>query len=165
MINITLTDEAKTLFGQYKINLIFPSNITISEMLKAIYLKFGYDNRSLLFHTSFSDKNEKLKNIFFHINNIVYVSKGGELMGGNIRIFGKPMKANLLMKNNKFVFEIGTLNSNKQLAKNAGNYIVKKIKKLYINKKKLNLKEEKSLLSLGIKDNFDFMVEYDDIYN
>ena len=65
MINITLADEAKTLFGQYIINLIFPFNIIISEMLKAIYLKFGYDNRSLLFQTSFSSQNEKLKNIIF----------------------------------------------------------------------------------------------------
>ena len=155
MKNITLFDEGKTFFNTMRINLIFPVNIKVSDMLKAIYLKFGCDKRVLLFQYSFNI-NKTIGEEFHQQNNTIYVSKGGVLLGGNIQLFGKKIKGNVLYGNNKhYGLIIGTLNSNKELFNKIQIDLNIKIKKIYINKKKFNTDKIKSLLSLGIINDFE----------
>ena len=85
MINIELR-------GSISAHLYFPSDITFSEMLKAIYFKFDKDNRDLVFDYSCKNVNDKIKEIFGNRKKeciSTYVS-GGILAGIN-NIYGKKI--------------------------------------------------------------------------
>jgi len=86
-----------------------------------------------------------------------------------IKIYGKQLVGNVTVKNKSnekkdiknITIHIGTLDSTLDLygrieiMLNTG----EKIKKLYLNNKEINWEEEKSLISLGIKDDFNVIVE------
>ena len=145
MINIRLE-------GSIYANLYFPSDITFSEMLKAIYFKFDRDYRDLQLNYYCENVNDKIKEIFgdkkvFSIWDNVH----GGVLGGIVNIYGK--KINLYFP--RYTINMGILNSNKKLIKDIECQECqegKKVKKLYIKGKELNIQEEKSLLSLGIKE-------------
>ena len=91
----------------------------------------------------------------------IYISINSGLLGGIYNIYGK--KINLLF--NGYNIIIGILNSNKKLINEIECQENKKVKKIYIEGKELNIEEEKSLLSLGIKKNSsNCKVELEDKY-
>ena len=150
------------LTGSINADLYFPSDITFSEMLKVIYFKFDRDNKNLFLDYSCDKVNDEIKEIFGNRKNVcvsAYFSE--EIIGGIVNIYGKQIY--LHFDDYSFSIGIGILNSNKKLIKDIENHILKKVKKLYIEEKELNIQEEKSLLSFGIKkDCYNCKVEFDD---
>ena len=149
MIRIILQDVSLNLCGSKNVGIDFPSDISFSEMFKAIYLKFGRDKRDLTFwnysnslHMKIKDKN--LGSCFLAIN----VTTHGGILGMIFNIYGKKIKLNY----NGNLFTIGAFNSNKKLKNVIEAQERKKLKKLYIDGKEVDLCEEKSLDSLGIQE-------------
>lgn len=153
---IRISDLDETLF------LPFPSNIPVSEMKKAIELKLGYHNISFSGKLGLSNKDKIIKNIFkidYRLD--IFLPLGGPLT--ILDEFGKKVLVNVTDINKEVIteFEIGLLNSNKYLIKRIESYMNKKfkVKKLYFEEKEISLDKEKSLTSLGIKDNFICKIE------
>ena len=135
------------------INLFFPSEITIAEMMKTLYLKFGMDQRGL-----------KLKN--YYIYDVSYETKkiqdefrsktvtisliilGAGSSGGIFNIYGKKIFINFP----KFNITTGILNSNIKLVSDIECQRHQKVKKLYIDDEEIDIDIEKSLASLGITE-------------
>ena len=161
MKHIILIDELKKLCGQSFIHLYFPPEITFSQMMRAIYFKFDRDERDLFLNYSQKNPNIKIHEIFNLKEQSIYISINSGLLGGICNIYGK--KINLRFNFNTIA--IGILNSNKILIKVIELQENKKVKKIYIEGKELNMEGEKSLLSLGIKeDSSNCMVELGDKY-
>ena len=156
MINIRLS-------GSINDSLYFPLDITFSEMLKTIYFKFDRDNRDFLIDYYCEKVNDKIKEIFGN-RKVVYITArdGGGILGGFHSIYGK--KINLYFHN--YTINIGILNSNKKLIEYIKCLVCdyrKKVRKLYIEGKELNIEEEKSLLSFGIKEDcYNCKVEFNE---
>ena len=123
-------------------------------MEKAIYFSidkdrnelrlFNYNNRNV----NENDKIQKLPNYgsIARIEAYIY----GKILGGGIRYeYGNIIHLTFPFN---FIAEIGILNSTKQLLQFIECMKFKKVKKIYIKEKEINIKEEKSLLSLGIKE-------------
>lgn len=148
MVRITLIDSTLDICGTMHINFNFPSDISFSEMFKAIYLKFGRDKRDLTFFncSDFLHKKlkEKISGSFLTINVNIHSS----ILGGIFNIYGKK----IILKNNSNLIMIGTLNSNKKLKSDIEMQEGKKLKKLYIDGIEVDLVGEKSLASLGIQE-------------
>ena len=159
MINIRLS-------GSINDSLYFPLDITFSEMLKTIYFKFDRDNRDFLIDYYCEKVNDKIKEIFGN-RKVVYITArdGGGILGGFHSIYGK--KINLYFHN--YTINIGILNSNKKLIEYIKCLVCdyrKKVRKLYIEGKELNIEEEKSLLSFGIKEDcYNCKVEFNEKKN
>jgi hypothetical protein len=69
-------------------NLIFPKYITVEQMLKAFYLKYGYRKNDIIFDDIQSNL-KKLDKKLFEINPIIYYSKTSFILGYCLYIFGK----------------------------------------------------------------------------
>ena len=82
----------------------------------------------------------------------------GHILNGNVTV---KIKKGEKEENINYEIEIGTLESTFRLYEVIENRLVtdKKIKKLYLNNKEINMENEKSLLSLGIKEDFNVIAE------
>jgi len=82
MIHIILIDELEQLCCSSSINLLFPTDITFSQMMKAIYFKFDKNERDLiLINYSLMNLNNKIQKIFPKEQGI-YFSINSGLLGG-----------------------------------------------------------------------------------
>ena len=84
-------------------------------------------------------------------------------MGSSIQRFGKEIYVEVIDKKNQestLSAYIGLLNSNKDLIKYIEINLGIKIKKMYLNKKEVNINEIRSLSSLGITNNCDCVIDY-----
>ena len=142
----------KNSFGLNINNLHFPSNITISQMKKAIYLKFGYKNKEISCKWFLMKNDERLEELPL-CSTLSY-----EILNQNMSYFinclGKKIMIRIKRgeKNSYLEILFGTLNSNKIIVRRVEAYLQKKIKKIYFNEKELNIKDEVSIASLGITD-------------
>jgi hypothetical protein len=134
----------------------FPPNITISQMKKAIYLKFGYNKKQILSNwipNKYND-NETLEDIY---DISLSYEKAQQILNWIINFFGKKIEIEIekkvKRKNQPSVIVIlGTLNTNKLLVKRIEADLQEKVKKIYFNEKELDIKNEMSIASLGIKN-------------
>ena len=150
MIHMNLIDQGKELCGQSFIHLYFPLDITFSQMKKAIYFKFDRDERDLsLIYYNYVKGNNIIRDIFIKKIVTIYISTNTGVLGGILNKYGKLI--DLYFPG--YTINIGILNSNKKLVKDIECQEEKKVKKIYIKGKELNIKEEKSLSSLGINEN------------
>lgn len=163
MINVIFKNQNDSNFS---LNLIFPKNLTIKKMAKAVYLKFGYNNSNLLFYKNggFSLNslyNQKVYELYPFF--VVYFDTVGNMLGASIQCFGKQIIIGVYDKKNKEVIlpaYIGLLNSIKHLIKYIEDNLMIKIKKMILNKKEINIYETKSLSSLGITNNCSCIIDY-----
>ena len=144
--------------------LLFPNNISASEMEKAALSKFSLNSKStriLDLYLSPNDKINKLHNFHhftFHQSN----------PSQSYWIFGKNINAKIILidKNKDFSLEIGTLNSTLQLIKEIeallGGHSIK-VKKIIINNKLIERENIKSLPSIGINEDFECFVEIEEL--
>ena len=143
MINVCFKDNNTNL----TLYLEFPKNATINELQKAFYLKYGYNraNISLYDYTypSLNDYNNKKVYELF-IFTIYFRIAGEGVLGTYIQTFGKVInvKTEYTLDNEivKQTTQIRLLNTCKDLIKyiEAGlSGSLLKIKRLYLNKKKL----------------------------
>ena len=136
--------------------LLFPNNITFSEMEKAAFSKLSLNTKSTRILDLPIYKNQKLNTLInhcFHIDKCHSINSHWK--------FGKIINAKIKDINEKEVnvVQIGTLNSTLQLYKNAETLCSRKVKKLSIKNKLIERENIKSLASIGINEDFECIVE------
>ena len=153
MTCIKFIDNSCMLNGMNHINLHFPSEITIAEMMKTLYLKFGMDQRDLKLNNYYiydvSYETKKIQDEFR--SKTVRISLnilGAGSRGGIFNIYGKKIFINFP----KFNITTGILNSNIKLVSDIEFQYQRKVKKLYIDDEEIDIDIEKSLASLGITE-------------
>ena len=138
------------------INLKFPSSITISQMKKAIYLKFGYHCKEIMCDWFSRRNDETLEGI--PLNSCLYYKQAYQILNNKNNFLGKTIK--IRVKNQyESIIILGTLDSNKFLVRRIEANLQEKVKKIYFNEKELDIKDEVSITSLGIKDGSLLLVE------
>ena len=113
----------------------------------------------------YAQSNLILRDKFNNIRNTIHFSCC--VFGGSGISIGKGIKANIFEIENNYnptTINIGLLNSNKDLIERISVHLLlnlnkKRINKIIIGGKEIDIKKEKSLLSLGIKDNFKCNIE------
>ena len=146
-------------------NIIIPSDTKLSEIYKALILHFGYDYYFIYKDKKITEKDERViengKTVLAYQSNVYnYLSI--------LTILGKEIFLNIKSKDERgnygrIVFQnfpVGLLNSVKQLL----NYIEVqtnyKIKNLFLGGKEINLEENESFGSLGIKGDTNCTIIY-----
>ena len=141
---------------------IFPDDIKIYEIYKSINLELGLDINTyhLLSNGEILKINDQRKGSFLFNKDILFVVH--ETLY-NI-LFGKIVMAKIIYNNNcKESEPIGILNSIKDLKGIAQTTLIeKKIKKLKIETKVIKEGDNRSLFSLGVKNNFTCFVEHEE---
>jgi hypothetical protein len=155
-INVIWRDS----FGEIR-NLLFPSNITILQMKKAIYFKFGYCNKGISCNWFSKKNNETLEEL--PLNSTLSYEKKNQSLSYYIKFLGKKIMIRIKrIKRNeekpKLEILFGSLNSNKTIVRRVEADLQEKVKKIYFNAKELNIKDEVSIASLGIKDGSQLIV-------
>ena len=145
--------------------LLFPNNISASEMTKAAFSKFSLNSKSTRIRNLYLSPNDK-------INILQYNHPFTFLQSHPLQshwIFGKNINAKIILidKNKDFSLEIGTLNSTLQLIKEIeallGGHSIK-VKKIIINNKLIERENIKSLASIGINEDFEcFVVKIEEL--
>jgi len=160
LTHIIFKDENRT---NPDISMQFPSNITFFQMMKAFNYRFGYCQYDNIFmNYLFQDGHRKLKEIFLNkYNNIIHYYRAGSVKL-RFNIYGKKINIEIKEKsNNKCLnkINIGLLNTNKLLLERIEADLENKVKKILYNNEILNIKDEMSLKSLGIKDGCECFIE------
>lgn len=93
--------------------LIFPKYITVDQIIKAFYLKYGYRKNDIIFDDIQGDL-KKLNKTLSRINPLIYYSITSTILGYFFCIFGEKIRAKVSFKdmNRNHSFEIGTLKFN-----------------------------------------------------
>ena len=135
--------------GKYRY-LLFPENITISEMIKAALSKLSLNSKSV--HIIDLNPNDNSK-----INKLIY-NQSFHIIQRNFLnyhwIFGKIVIATIKSKDKKVLdLHIGILNSTLQLINSIECNLNRKIKNVFINNVLIEREKEKSLASIGINEN------------
>ena len=132
-------------------------------MKKAIHLKFGYNKKNLILESDYFFKDNDIINNIYPLlyKRLSFNIAGKGLLGTSINIYGKEIESEILINKEKVRLKaiIGTLNSNKHLIKYIEASRFETVTRMYFNEKEIDMECEKSLLSLGIKSNFNCQVE------
>jgi len=160
--NIYFSDS----FGKKKV-LNFPGAATISDIKIAYNNIKGYNENMLFFIFEgliLKDNDEKmLKELSLsrNIDILAYLTQ----IGPQREDFGKALSGNVVFQNKEisnFKIKIGSLESTSRLYSKIIEMLPEglknKIKKLYLNNKEINREDEQSLISLGIKEDFNVIV-------
>ena len=149
-----------------KSNFILPEITPISDMIKAVKLKFGLENNyTSLMHNSYSLENNDNTKIINAINNrdrifVLINNNPPYIIGKSVEIFISYSKKNI----ENWIFDIGLLNSIKFIIDKVELRSKAKIKKLFIGDKILTRDDERCLSEIGIYDNFDCLIEFEEIF-
>jgi len=140
----------------------FPDDIKIYEIYKSFNLEFGLDINTYQFLANgeiLKKMDQKEGGFLFSLPIII-----NERDNFSMNRFGKMVMAKIIYNKKKIESEsIGILNSNKHLKKLIQNSLVdKKIKKFIIETKIIEEGDVRSLFSLGIKNNFNCIVELEE---
>ena len=143
----------------------FPKNITVSEMVRGAFSKLLLNYKSSNIDGINKSDQTKIINEFY--DNKAFTIYFSDPLEPHWK-FGKIINANVFnnAKNENTItttISIGTLNSINQLISSVEGFSTKKVKKIIIGKKELYKNEIKnfSLKSIGINDNFTFLVEFE----
>lgn len=156
--NIVFSDINGKSFSIY-----FPSNISISQMIKVLKFEFKYKDDAFYLYNDEKLKdndNSKLSQKMYNSQNVrITIIDSSSLKCG----FGtrKIIKAIILVKDKNIVktTNVERFYSINYLISKIEDSINSKIKSLYIEDKQINLNNEKTIASLGIKDDFICTVE------
>ena len=151
-----------------KINKVFPSDITIDEILKAFYLILGLSNYHYFILANDNGKkiglNDKRKLEEF-CNNILLEERYPDKIGSHIKILGKQIKFISYSNNKKlYSYVIWVLNKIEDIIKYSEPIEGRLVKRIIIGENEIKKDEEKRLcssLSLGITKDFDCFVEFE----
>jgi len=154
-----------------KNRLHFPEEATLSDVKISYYNKYGLNkNMAYLLYNGLELKdNDKRRinelsclSIQVIDKNIYILPDYGKQLVGNVTVKIKTNEKEKEKENiHNLKIHIGTLNSTLDLFKRIDLMLCmeKKIKKLYLNNKEINREDLKSLLSLGIKEDFNVIAE------
>ena len=147
-------------FREEKLNFTFPSDISISQMIKAMKFDFTLKNDVKIIYNSqvLQNDNSKLSQKFSEYVHLDVVEDRPIQSGFPPR---KIIQVIILVKDKNIVKteNITRFNSIQTLIFDIEIKIKSKIKKLWIEDKEINLNDEKTISSLGINDNSICVVE------
>ena len=149
-----------------KKNLILPESTSISDMIKAFKLKFGLENdyTELIYNSiKLSAKdNRKIMDVIINGSVILVLN-----IINSPYVIGKSVVVNISYNTKKilenWIFDIGLLNSIKYIIDKVESFHRARIKNLSIGNKKLTRDDERCLSEIGIFQNFDCIVEFEEI--
>ena len=149
-----------------KKNLILPKSTSISDMIKAFKLKFGLENdyTELIYNSKglSAKDNRKIMDVIINGSMIFVLNKINILY-----VIGKSVVVNISDNTKKilenWIFDIGLLNSIKYIIDKVESFHRARIKNLSIGNKKLTRDDERCLSEIGIFQNFDCIVEFEEI--
>jgi len=149
-----------------KKNLILPGSTSISDMIKAFKLKFGLENdyTELIYNSiKLSAKdNRKIMDVIIN-GSVIFVLN----IINSPYVIGKSVVVNISYNTKKilenWIFDIGLLNSIKYIIDKVESFHRARIKNLSIGNKKLTRDDERCLSEIGIFQNFDCIVEFEEI--
>ena len=156
-------------FSQKKI-FVLSEQTTISEMIHAIHLFYGYDSRDLriLYDANSIEPNEKIIRKLFNSNTISIkgYKKQNDRLFTECRLIGKIITAKLLIDNKSEEVKVGRLNNTKVLFcidifHGFGGY-KENMRNLYnicVNNIEIKYEDNHSFASLGIKENFNCILK------
>ena len=156
MISVNVASDKRVKYFE------FPSNITIFQMKKALNLEFGFCKRDKIFWME-DNENKYLKEIFIKPEGNYIRYEEAKCCYNNV-FYGKIINVEIEFIKNakhfKFIVVIGQLDSNKILVEKIQNLSLYKVKKIIYDNKTLNIKDEMSIKSLGIKNGSVCFVEF-----
>lgn len=160
------TTSMNIIFSFYSKNysMTCPKYTSLCEMIKAFILRLG--NCQTVFIYNGKELNQydkrKISEILNDVANIICITERKKI---SYHIIGKELKGRDI--NNGRGIKIGTLNSTKLLfSQNLfGNKVKKKLKKIIIGNIIIKEEDDLSLLSLGIKEDFICILEYENKSN
>ena len=155
--------------GKKKV-LSFPGKVTLSDAKISFFNIYGLNDgtSNILFDAEKLENNDerKIKDITACNLSLTVIKSMETLSYG--KVFGKAIIGKVTVKNKEqekgnttnFIIEIGTLDPTSKLYENIETTLClgKKIKKLYLNNKEIS-RYEQSMLSLGIKEDFNVLAE------
>ena len=143
--------------------LALPSDIKINQLLKAFYLKNGFEpnNYRVIYNTlklSHYDENKLNKsnpqNISIYVNEIMnYPYTFGKIVTVHISYFNEKI--------HHWIFDIGLLNSIHYIISKVETFHRRRVKILVIGNLNIKRNDERTLLSLGIKSNFHCKIDFE----
>ena len=145
---------------------ILPETTLVSDMIKALKLKLGLENNysSLIYNSdNFGDKYDwKIKNVLKNGDKILVIINDNPpyIIGKSVEIYISYTKKNIEHWN----FEIGLLNFIKFIIEKVEVFYRAKIKKLFIGDKIFKRDDERCLSEIGIYDNFNCLIEFEEIF-
>ena len=148
-----------------KANLTLSGDVTVSEMIKAFNLKFGIENKynQLIYNASklMSNDKRKIREVFHNCEKIlsIKVTNPPYILGKTVVINISYTEKNI----EHWIFEIGLLNSINYVIKKVESFYYRNVKKLFVIGKELNRNDDRCLLEIGIKENFDCLIELEKI--
>ena len=146
--------------------IIVPLNTKLSQIFKALILHFGCGYRFICNNNQIiSEKNDRTCWEGIRIECYEY-----DVFSIHINTFGKKINTKIKFVSNQgnndyMNYQVGIYNSTKQLTSLVENQRFIKVKKFYLGNKQINLEEEKSFISLGIKEDIDGKILFKENFN
>ena len=143
-------------------NMVIPYDTKLCQLYKALILRFGcgykftYDNKTI------DEYDQRVTSNLQSIQCYEY-----DFVETYLHIFGKIINLTIVFNDNKgnsdhMRYQVGIHNSTKKFVKIVESQRFIKVKSFYLGNKMINLDEEKSFYSLGIKEDIDGIITYDD---
>ena len=145
-----------------KINMILPGDTTVSEMIKALNLRCGIENKynKLIYNAVplISNDQRKIKDVFHNGEKIFSIKADNPpyTIGKTVVIDISYTEKNI----EHWVFDIGLLNSINLVIRKVESFHHRIVKRLFVKGYELNRNDDRCLLEIGIKENFDCLIEF-----
>ena len=161
LINVQIKESR----GAFRKNIVVPLGTKLSQIYKALTLHFGCEYRFICNNQKISEKNDRTCWEGIRIECYKY-----DVFSIHINTFGKKINIKIKFVSNQgnnyyMIHQVGIYNSTKQLINLVEGLSLKKVKKFYLGNKQINLEEEKSFISLGIKEDIDGKILFKENYN
>ena len=157
LINVQIKESR----GAFRKNIVVPLGTKLSQIYKALILHFGCGYGFISNNQKISEKNDRACS-----EGEIIVCNEYNFIPSYINTFGKKINIKIKFVSNQgnnyyMIHQVGIYNSTKQLI----NLSSIKVKKFYLGNKQINLEEEKSFISLGIKEDIDGKILFKENYN
>ena len=145
-----------------KQNLVLPTDIKISQLLKAFYLKNGleYNSYKLIYNSLTLSPNDEQK--FYRIG--VSINIFVNYVTNYPYTFGKIIQVHITYTDKRvedWIFGIGLLNSINYIISKNESRVKRKVKTLSIKNLIIKRDDQRTLLSLGITKNFNCLIDFE----
>ena len=143
-------------------NMIIPYDTKLCQLYKALILLFGCGYKFTYDNIKIDENDQRVTSNLQSIQCYEY-----NFVETYLHIFGKIINLTIVFNDNKgnsdhMRYQVGIHNSTKIFVNMVESQRFIKVKSFYLGNKMINLDEEKSFYSLGIKEDIDGIITYDD---
>ena len=143
-------------------NMVIPYDTKLCQLYKALILRFGCGYEFILNNIKIDENDQRVTSNLQSIQCYEY-----DFVETYLHIFGKIINLTIVFNDNKgnsdhMRYQVGIHNSTKIFVNMVESQRFIKVKSFYLGNKMINLDEEKSFYSLGIKEDIDGIITYED---